>query len=144
MLREFKEFALKGNMLDLAVGVVIGAAFTLVITALVGEVLMPLLSLATGGVDFSQMFIDLSGKGYATLEEAKAAKAPTLNYGIFIQAFIQFLIVAFALFLIIRQVNRWQKPPPSGPDVKNCPLCLTSIPLAATRCASCCADLGSS
>jgi large conductance mechanosensitive channel len=126
MLKEFKQFAMRGNVLDLAIGVILGAAFGKIVSSFVSDILMPPLGLLLGGVDFSNMFINLSGGGYRTLAEAKAAGAPTLNYGIFIQAIIDFLIVAFAIFLLIKAVNAASRkeaaapapPPAPTPDQK--------------------------
>jgi large conductance mechanosensitive channel len=142
MLTEFKKFAMRGNVFDLAVGVVLGAAFGKVVTSLVDDVLMPPIGLLLGGVDFSNFFIDLSRGGFATLKEAIAAGAPTLRYGQFVNSIIGFLIVAFAVFLLVKQVNRFLPPAPDAPPpTRPCPLCLTEIALAARRCAHCCADL---
>jgi len=147
MLKEFKEFAMRGNVLDMAVGIIIGAAFGKIISSFVADVLMPPLGLLLGKVDFSNLFLNLnfSGPPYNTLAEAKAAGAPTLNYGIFINTVIDFLIVAFAIFLLIQQVNRLQKQPtpaPAGPPTtKDCPHCLSTIPLKATRCPQCTSEL---
>jgi len=142
MLKEFKEFALKGNVVDLAIGIVIGAAFSRIINSLVEDVIMPPVSLIFGDIDFSNRFIDLARGGYRTLAEAKAAGAPTLNYGLFLNQVITFLIVAFVLFLIIKQVNRMRNDPASAsPDVRSCPFCLSSIPRAATRCPQCTSQL---
>jgi large conductance mechanosensitive channel len=144
MLKEFKEFAMRGNVLDMAVGIIIGAAFGKIVSSFVADILMPPLGLALGKVDFSSLFVNLSGTPYATLAEAKAAGAATLNYGLFLNTVIDFLIVAFAIFLLIRQVNRFtRKPeaPPGPPTTKDCPLCLSTIPIKATRCAHCAADL---
>ncbi|MGH7266050.1 MAG: large-conductance mechanosensitive channel protein MscL, partial [Candidatus Rokuibacteriota bacterium] len=114
MLREFRDFAVRGNVVDLAVGLVIGAAFGKIVTSFVNDVLMPLVGLLLGGVDFSSLFVNLSGRSYATLAEAKAAAAPTLNYGLFLQSVVDFVIVAFAIFLVIQQINRWRRPAPAA------------------------------
>jgi large conductance mechanosensitive channel len=139
MLKEFKEFAMRGNVLDLAVGVVIGAAFGKIVASLVDDLLMPPLGRLLGHVDFSSLFINLSDKSYETLAAAKAAGAPTLNYGNFINTIINFLIVAFAIFLLVRMVNRWTaKPvPAAAPTTKDCPQCAMPIPVAAKRCGHC-------
>ena len=139
MLSEFKKFIMRGNVLDLAIGVIIGGAFGKIVASLVGDVLMPVIGLALGKIDFSSLFISLNGTAYATLAEAKAAKAPTLNYGVFLNTCIEFLIVAFVIFLIVKQVNRFQKPEPApaAPTTKDCPQCCTAIPLAAKRCPAC-------
>jgi large conductance mechanosensitive channel len=142
MLKEFKEFAMKGPVLDLAVGIIIGAAFGKIVGSLVADILMPPIGLAMGGLDFSNYFVNLGPASYATLAEAKAAGAPTLNYGLFVNTVIEFLIVAFALFLLIRQVNRMKRAQPAAaPTTRECPYCLSSIPIKATRCASCTSDL---
>jgi large conductance mechanosensitive channel len=139
MLKEFKEFAMRGNVLDLAVGVVIGAAFGKIVASLVDDVLMPPLGRLIGHVDFSNLFLNLGETKYQTIALAKAAGAPTLNYGNFINAIINFLIVAFAIFMLVRAVNRWVvKPAPApAPTTKDCPQCAMPIPLAAKRCGHC-------
>ncbi len=140
MLKEFRDFAMRGNVVDLAVGVIIGAAFGKIVSSFVSDILMPPLGLLLGRVDFSGLFINLSATHYNTLAEAKAAGAATLNIGLFINAVIDFLIVAFAIFLLIRQINHFMPKPPApapAPPAKDCPFCLTSIPLKATRCPSC-------
>jgi large conductance mechanosensitive channel len=142
MYSEFKTFIMRGNVLDLAVAVVIGAAFGRIVTSFVEDVLMPPIGLALGGVDFSNLFINLSGKGYPSIAAAKAAGAATLNYGIFINNVLNFLIIAFAIFLLIKQINRMQRPAPAAaPTTKDCPYCLSAIPLKATKCAHCTAEL---
>jgi large conductance mechanosensitive channel len=142
MLKEFKEFVMRGNVVDLAVAVIIGAAFGRIITSFVEDVLMPPIGLALGKVDFSNLFINLSGKEYASVAAAKAAGAATLNYGIFFNHIINFLIIAAAIFLLIKQINRMQKPPPAvAPSTKDCPYCLSAIPIKATRCAYCTSNL---
>jgi large conductance mechanosensitive channel len=140
MLKEFKEFIMRGNVLDLAVAVVIGAAFGKIVASFVEDILMPPIGLALGGADFSNLFINLSGKAYPSVAAAKAAGAPTLNYGIFLNNIINFLIIAFAIFLLIKQINRLQKPAPApapAPATKECPHCLSVIAIKATRCAHC-------
>ena len=140
MLKEFKEFALRGNVIDMAVGIIIGAAFTKIIASLVEDVVMPPLGLLIGNVDFSSLFLTLSGGDYASVAQAKEACAATLNYGLFINTVINFLIVAFAIFLLVRQINRLrsrQQPVEPLPTTRDCPECLTTIPLAARRCAAC-------
>lgn len=139
MLKEFKEFAMRGNVLDLAVGVVIGVAFGKIVASLVDDVLMPPLGRLLGHVDFSSLFINLSDKSFESLAAAKAAGAPTLNYGNFINTIINFIIVAFAIFLLVRTVNRWTaKPAPAAAlTTKDCPQCAMPIPLAAKRCGHC-------
>ncbi|HXZ13903.1 MAG TPA: large-conductance mechanosensitive channel protein MscL [Candidatus Sulfotelmatobacter sp.] len=141
MLKEFKQFAMRGNVLDMAIGIIIGAAFGKIITSLVGDILMPPLGLILGKVDFSSLFINISGKSYATLAEAKAAGAPTINYGLFLNSVIDFIIVAFAIFLLVRQINRWSKPPAAAPATKDCPFCCSAIPIKATRCPNCTSEL---
>lgn len=141
MLKEFKAFAMRGNVLDMAVGIILGAAFGRIVTSLVNDVLMPPIGLILGRVDFSSLFLNISGKSYPTIAAAKAAGAATINYGSFINTVIDFLIVAFAIFLLIRQVNRWAKPAPAAaPTTKECPRCFTSIPIKATRCPNCTSD----
>jgi len=137
MWKEFKEFAMRGNVVDLAVGVIIGAAFGKIVTSLVNDIIMPPLGLVLGRVDFSNLYIDLSGKTYASLAAAKAAGAPTLNYGVFINNVIDFLIVAFAVFLLVRGINRLYPKPAPAATTRPCPYCLTAVPLAATRCPAC-------
>jgi large conductance mechanosensitive channel len=139
MLKEFKEFAMKGNVMDMAVGIIIGAAFGRIVTSLVGDIIMPPIGLLLGKVDFNSLFLNISGKSYPTLAAAKAAGAATINYGSFVNTVIDFLIVAFAIFLMVRQVNRWTtKPGPApAPTTKSCPYCLSTIPVKATKCAFC-------
>ncbi len=143
MFKEFKEFAMRGNVVDLAVGVIIGAAFGKIVSSLVEDVIMPPVGRLLGHVDFSGLFINLSGKSYETLAAAKAAGAPTLNYGIFLNSVINFLIVAFAVFLVVHQVNRWTRKPEAAAatTTKDCPQCAMAIPLAAKRCGHCTAQL---
>lgn len=143
MLKEFKEFAMRGNVLDMAVGVIIGAAFGKIVSSLVEDVIMPPISRLLGPVDFKDLFINLSGKSYETLKAAKDAGVATLNYGLFLNTVINFLIVAFAVFLLVRQVNRWTKKPaaPASPTTKDCPQCAMPIPIAAKRCGHCTAQL---
>ena len=137
MLKEFKEFAMRGNVLDLAVGVIIGAAFGKIVASLVEDVIMPPIGRLLGHVDFSNLFLNLSDKHFDTIAAAKAAGAPTLNYGNFINTIINFLIVAFAIFLLVRTVNRWAAKPAEAPTTKDCPQCAMTIPLAAKRCGHC-------
>jgi large conductance mechanosensitive channel len=143
VLKEFKQFAMRGSVLDLAVGVIIGGAFGKIVSSLVDDVLMPPIGRILGRVDFSNLFINLSDKSYDTIAAAKAAGAPTLNYGLFLNALINFLIVAFAIFLLVRQVNRWTAKPaaPAAPTTKDCPQCAMPIPLPAKRCGHCTAQL---
>ena len=142
MLKEFKEFAMRGNVLDMAVGIVIGAAFGSIVTSFVSDILMPPIGLLLGRVDFSNLFINLKGH-YPSVAAAKAAGAATLNYGIFMNTVINFIIVAFAIFLLVRYVNKlFPKPVPApAPAVKNCKFCFSSIPAQATRCPHCTSDL---
>jgi len=144
MLKEFKEFVMRGNVLDLAVAVVIGAAFGKIIASLVEDIIMPPIGLALGNVDFANLFISLSGKDYPSVAAAKAAGAATVNYGIFFNTIFNFLIVAFVIFLLIRSYSKMQKPAPtpaSAPTTKDCPYCLSAIPIKATRCAHCTSEL---
>lgn len=144
MLQEFKKFALQGNVLDMAVGIIIGASFGKIITSVVNDVLMPPIGLLVGRVDFSGLFVNLSGTPYATLAEAKAAGAPTINYGLFLNTVFDFLIVALVIFVLVRQINRLksQKPAPAAAAAtRDCPRCVSSIPLRATRCPFCTSDL---
>ncbi|HXW55914.1 MAG TPA: large-conductance mechanosensitive channel protein MscL [Candidatus Cybelea sp.] len=142
MLKEFKQFAMRGNVLDMAVGFIVGAAFGKIVTSLVNDIVMPPLGLILGKVDFSNLFLNLSGKSYASLAAAKAAGAATVNYGIFLNNIIDFLIVAFAVFLLVRQVNRWTRPAQVAPTTKRCPFCATDIPIGARRCPNCTSELG--
>jgi large conductance mechanosensitive channel len=143
MLKEFKEFAMKGNVLDMAVGVIIGAAFGKIVSSFVSDVLMPPLGLLLGRMDFSNLFINLSSTAYATLADAKKAGAPTLNYGLFVNTVIDFVIVAFVIFLMVKQVNRMRAPAPAPPPAptRDCPMCTSAIPMKAKRCPQCTADL---
>ena len=150
MLKEFKEFAMKGNMLDMATGIVIGAAFGTIIKSLVADVIMPPIGLLLGGVDFSNLFVVLKQGAETlaanpTLAEAQAAGAVTLNYGNFINTVISFLIIAFAIFMLIRNVNKMKREeapaPAAAPTTKECGLCLTAIPIKATKCAACGSDV---
>jgi large conductance mechanosensitive channel len=145
MLKEFKEFAMRGNVVDMAVGIIIGAAFGRIITSLVSDVLMPPIGLVLGKVDFSSLFLNISGKSFATLAEAKAAGAATINYGMFLNTVIDFVIVALVIFLVVRQINRWNKPAAApAPSTKDCPYCVSAIPLKATRCPNCTSELRTS
>ena len=141
MVKEFKEFAMRGNVIDMAVGVVIGAAFGKIISSLVEDVVMPPIGLALGNVDFSNLFVNLSGKDYPSVAAAKAAGAATLNYGIFFNTILNFIIIAFAVFLVIRSFNKTKQPEPAAVSTKECPHCLSVIPIKATRCAHCTAEL---
>jgi large conductance mechanosensitive channel len=139
MLGEFKKFVARGNVLDMAVGIIIGASFTTVVKSLVDDLLMPPLGMLTGGIDFSDLFVDLSRTGYATLAEAQAASAPTINYGLFLNAILNFLIVAFAVFMLVRMVNRMliREAPVVAPTEMPCPQCRMAIPIGAKRCGHC-------
>ena len=142
MFKEFKEFSMKGNVLDMAVGIIIGAAFGKIITSFVADVLMPVIGRLIGKVDFANLFINLSGQDYPTLAAAKEAGAATLNYGIFINTIIDFLIVAFAIFLLVKQVNRFKRQPAAAaPTTKDCPFCASAIPIPASRCPHCTSQL---
>ena len=141
MLKEFKEFIARGNVIDLAVAVVIGAAFGRIITSLVEGVIMPPIGLALGKVDFSNLFIDISGQNPASLADAQLRGLPVIAYGRFLNDVITFLIIAFIVFLIVKAVNRLHAAPPPPPNTKDCPRCLTAIPIEASRCAACCVDL---
>lgn len=142
MFKEFKEFAMKGNVLDLAIGIIIGAAFGRIVTSLVNDIIMPPIGLLLGRINFADMFVSLSGTPYSTLAAAKEASAATLNYGLFINEVINFLIVAFAVFLVVRQINKMKKPAPVvQPATRECPHCLSAIPLKASRCAFCTSEV---
>ena len=140
MFKEFKEFAAKGNVMDLAVGVIIGAAFGKIVTSLIDDVIMPVVGLILGKVDFSNLYINLSGGTYATLAEAKKAGAATLNYGLFINALVGFLILALVIFMMVKWVNKLRQPasvPAAAPTTKECPYCFMAIPIKAVRCPAC-------
>jgi large conductance mechanosensitive channel len=143
MLKEFKEFAMRGNVLDLAIAVIIGGAFGLIVTSLVNDIIMPPIGLLLGSVDFKDLFISFNNQSYPSLEAAKTAGAPVIAYGNFINTLINFLIVAFAIFLVVKQVNRFKKPAPApeAPSTKECAYCASSIPAKATRCPQCTSDL---
>ncbi len=144
MLKEFRAFISRGSVIDLAVGVIIGGAFGKIVSSLVSDVIMPPIGLLLNGVDFSNLFVSLNGQSYATLATAQAAGAPTLNYGNFINNIIDFLIVAFVIFLLIRGINRLYRPAPqpaAAPTTKDCPYCFSAIPLKATRCPNCTSQL---
>ncbi|MCJ7458671.1 MAG: large conductance mechanosensitive channel protein MscL [candidate division Zixibacteria bacterium] len=146
MFKEFKEFAMRGNVLDMAIGIIIGAAFGKIITSLVSDVIMPPIGLLLGKLDFSNLYINLSGQPYASLAAAKAAGASTINYGLFINTVIDFIIVAFVIFLLIRQVNKLKRQPEVAsavPTTKECPYCLSVIPIKAVRCPHCTSELKS-
>lgn len=140
VIKEFRDFVARGNVVDLAVGVIIGASFGKIVTSLVNDVLMPPIGLILGHVDFSNLFLNLSSMHYDTLAAAKAAGAPTINYGLFINALIDFLIVAFVIFLLVQRLNKFIKKP--GPvTTKECPRCVSTISLKATKCPHCTADI---
>jgi large conductance mechanosensitive channel len=147
MLKEFREFAMRGNVVDMAVGIIIGGAFGTIVKSLVADVLMPPIGLLLGGVDFSELFLVVRqgtpAGPYASLEAAKQAAAVTVNYGVFLNTVISFLIVAFAVFLLIRGINRLkhQEKAPAEPTTKECPYCLSTIAIKATRCAQCTSEL---
>jgi len=144
MLKEFKEFAMRGNVLDMAVGIIIGAAFGKIVTSLVNDVIMPPIGLIVGNVDFSSLFINLSGQSYPSLAAAKAAGAPVVALGVFLNSILDFIIVSFVIFLLIRQVNRMKRrteAPPAAPTTRDCPFCWSGIPIKATRCPHCTSDL---
>jgi large conductance mechanosensitive channel len=143
MIKEFKEFAMRGNVLDMAVGIIIGAAFGQIVTSFVADILMPPIGRLLGHVDFANLFLNLTDAHYDTLAAAKAAGAATMNYGIFFNTIINFLIVAFAVFLLVRSVNRFTaKPAPAvAPTTRDCPYCLSAVPLKASRCGHCTSEL---
>lgn len=141
MLKEFKEFMTRGNVLDLAVAVVIGAAFGRIVTSLVDGILMPPIGMLLGNVDFSNLFIDLSGQRPVSLADAQLRGLPVIAYGSFFNEIITFVIIAFVIFLIIKAVNKARREEPEAVGTKDCPYCLSAIPTAATRCAACCSDV---
>ena len=141
MLKEFKEFIARGNVIDLAVAVIIGAAFGKIITSLVEGVIMPPIGLALGKADFSNLFIDLSGQHPVSLADAQLKGLPVIAYGMLINDIVNFLIIALVVFLVVRAVNRLKAAPPPPPNTQDCPRCLSAIPLGASRCSACCADL---
>jgi len=144
LLKEFRDFVIRGNVLDLAVAVIVGGAFGKIITSFVNDVLMPPIGLLLGGVDFTNLFIPLDGKTYESLEAAKTAGAATVNYGLFLNTVIDFLIVAFVIFLVVRVANRMKKPAPAAPaepTTKECSYCFSTIPIKATRCPNCTSQL---
>lgn len=141
-MEEFKEFAVKGNVVDLAVGVIIGGAFGKIVTSFVSDIVMPPLGLIMGKVNFTDLFINLSGKPFDSLKAAKDAGAPVISYGVFINTLIDFIIIAFVIFMVIKQINRFKKEPaPAPPNTKECPHCLSAVPIKATKCAFCTSDI---
>lgn len=143
MFKEFRDFAVKGNVIDLGVAVIMGAAFGPIVTSLVNDIIMPPIGLLVGGVDFKDYFVVLNDQTFPNLAAAKEAAAPVIAYGNFINIVISFLIVAFAVFLLIKQANRLKKPapPPAPPSTKECPYCLNAVPLKAIRCGHCTSEL---
>ena len=141
MLKEFREFAMRGNVLDMAIGVILGGAFGKIVTSLVSDLIMPPIGLLVGKLDFSSLFVSLNGQSYASLTAAKVAGAPTLNYGTFLNTVIDFLIVALVIFLLVKQINRLKRAESPAPITRECPYCLSTIPLKATRCAHCTSEL---
>jgi large conductance mechanosensitive channel len=146
MWKEFKTFIMRGNVLDLAIGIIIGGAFGKIISSFVNDIIMPPIGLLLGKVNFADKFVDLSGGGYATLAAAKDAGAATLNYGLFINNIIDFLIVALVIFLVVKQINKMQAmgkkaETPAAPTTKECPYCYSTIPVKATRCPNCTSEL---
>jgi len=144
LLAEFRDFAMRGNVVDMAIGIIIGIAFGKIITSFVNDVLMPPLGLLLGKVDFGNLFVNLSGRPYASLADAQAAGAPTINYGLFLNTVIDFVIVAFVIFLVVRLINqakrRAEAPPPPA-TTRDCPFCFSKIPLKAVRCPQCTSQL---
>ncbi len=144
MIKEFKEFIMRGNVLDLAIGIIIGGAFGKIVSSFVNDILMPPIGLLLGGVDFSNLFVSLNGEKYASLAAAQEAGAPTLNYGLFINNVLDFLIVAIAIFFVIKAVNKLQRPKPveaAPATTKECPYCFSTIPIKAKRCPNCTSEL---
>jgi large conductance mechanosensitive channel len=145
MLKEFKDFAMRGNVIDMAIGIIIGAAFGKIVSSAVADVIMPPIGLLVGNVDFSNLFVSLSGESYPSLAAAKAAGAPTVNLGVFFNTVLDFVIVAFVIFMLVKQINRLKRKeepaPATAPTTTDCPRCLMTIPLAATRCGHCTSEL---
>ena len=141
MLKEFRQFAMRGNVIDLAVGVIIGTAVGKIVTSLVNDIIMPPIGLILGNVDFGNLFVALDRGSYASLVDAQTAGAPTLSYGVFINTLIDFILVAFVVFLLVRSINRLHSTKPPEPDQKDCPFCFSSIPIRATRCPQCTSQL---
>ena len=142
MLKEFRDFAMRGNVVDMAIGIILGVAFGKIVSSLVADIIMPPIGVLMGGVDFSDYYINLTGAAYESLAAAKEAGAATINIGVFFNTVIDFVIVAFAIFIVIKQMNRLKKAPlPTDPTTRDCPRCLSSIPIMATKCAHCTADI---
>ena len=142
MFKEFKEFTMKGSVLDLAIGIIMGIAFGAIIKSLVDDIIMPPIGLLLGNINFADLFINLSGKAYPSLKAAKDAGAATINYGLFLNTVINFIIIAFVIFLLVRQINRMKREPaPAAPTTKECTYCLSAIPVKATRCPNCTSQL---
>jgi large conductance mechanosensitive channel len=142
MLKEFRAFVMKGNVLDLAVAVIIGVAFGAIVTSMVNDIIMPPIGMVLGHIDFKELFLSLNGQSYATLAAAKAAGAPVIAYGQFLNTVVNFLIVAFVIFMVVRTANKLQRPPaPAAPTTKECPFCCQAIPIPAKRCPHCTSEL---
>ena len=143
MMKEFREFAARGNVVDLAVGVIIGAAFGKIVSSLVNDIVMPPIGMIIGRIDFKNLFVALNGQQYASVADAQKAGAPTINYGVFLNTVLEFLIVAFVIFLLVRQINRLKTPAPTPPtdDARDCPFCVSRISTKAARCPHCTSDL---
>src|SRR6476660_8746201 len=144
LMKECREFAARGNVVDLAVGVIIGAAFGKIVTSLVNDIVIPPIGMAIGRIDFKNLFVTLNGQHYASIADAQKAGAPTINYGMFLNTVLEFLIVAFVIFLLVRQLNRLKTPAPAPPtdDARDCPFCISRISSKATRCPQCTSELG--
>jgi large conductance mechanosensitive channel len=144
LMKEFREFAARGNVVDLAVGVIIGAAFGKIVTSLVNDIVMPPIGMLIGHIDFKSLFVALNRQPYASLADAQKAGAPTINYGVFLNTVLEFVIVAFVIFLMVRQINRLKTPAPAPPtdDARDCPFCVSRISSKATRCPHCTSELG--
>ncbi len=143
MLKEFREFAARGNVIDLAVGLIIGAAFGKIVTSLVNDIIMPPVGMVIGRVDFKSLFIALDGQHYASIADAQKAGAATINWGLFVNTILEFVVVAFVIFLMVRQINKLKTPEPTPPtvDSRDCPFCVSRIPVKAIRCPHCTSEL---